>query len=131
LKRLFRPPRLANCAESQVTPEHLVLQPALVHGGSAGTMASILSPSLSSAQRLNDIATLPDPTADLYPAKANTTYPVDRPLTEERLATTYNNFTNSAATRRSRNARKRSRSGPGQSRSMAWWKSRSRSASTI
>ena len=78
--------------ESQVTPERLFFNRRSFMAGAAGTMASILSPSLSSAQRLNDVATLPDPTADLYPAKANTTYPVDRPLTEERLATTYNNF---------------------------------------
>ena len=78
--------------ESQVTPERLFFNRRSFMAGAAGAMASILSPSLSSAQRLNDVATLPDPTADLYPAKANTTYPVDRPLTEERLATTYNNF---------------------------------------
>jgi sulfoxide reductase catalytic subunit YedY len=33
-----------------------------------------------------------DPTADLYPAKRNPRYRLDRPLTDEKLATTYNNF---------------------------------------
>ncbi|MCC7426076.1 MAG: protein-methionine-sulfoxide reductase catalytic subunit MsrP [Alphaproteobacteria bacterium] len=34
----------------------------------------------------------PDPTADLYPARRNERYTVDRALTPEREATTYNNF---------------------------------------
>lgn len=33
-----------------------------------------------------------DPTADLYPAKANPAYTVMRPLTDRKLAETYNNF---------------------------------------
>jgi len=33
-----------------------------------------------------------DPTADLYPAPRNAAYVVDRPITDETLATTYNNF---------------------------------------
>ncbi len=78
--------------ESQVTPEHLFLnRRSLLLGAAAGGIGA-LSLGQASAQRLADVATLPDPTADLYPAKANTTYPVDRPLTEEKVATTYNNF---------------------------------------
>ncbi len=34
----------------------------------------------------------PSPNADLYPAKRNDTYTVDRALTDEKSATTYNNF---------------------------------------
>jgi methionine sulfoxide reductase catalytic subunit len=34
----------------------------------------------------------PDPTADLYPAPLNDRYELDRPLTEESWATSYNNF---------------------------------------
>jgi sulfoxide reductase catalytic subunit YedY len=34
----------------------------------------------------------PDPTADLYPAKHNDRYTLDRPLTPEQDVTTYNNF---------------------------------------
>jgi len=33
-----------------------------------------------------------DPTADLYPAPRNPAYVVDRPITDESLVTTYNNF---------------------------------------
>ena len=93
--------------ESQVTPEHLFFNRRSFVAGAAGAMASILSPSIGSAQRLSDVANMPDPTADLYPAKANTTYPVDRPLTEERSPPPTTISTNSAATRASRSARRR------------------------
>ena len=33
-----------------------------------------------------------DPSASLYPAKQNPRYTLDRPLTDEKLATSYNNF---------------------------------------
>ncbi len=33
-----------------------------------------------------------DPTADLYPAKRNPAFTLDRPLTDEKLAASYNNF---------------------------------------
>ncbi len=33
-----------------------------------------------------------DPTADLYPVKRNEMYKLDRPLTDEKLTSTYNNF---------------------------------------
>jgi len=53
----------------------------------AGTAA--LAPQLALAQRLAD---LPDPTADLYPAKRNETYVLDRPITDEKVNANYNNF---------------------------------------
>ncbi|MBV9586764.1 MAG: protein-methionine-sulfoxide reductase catalytic subunit MsrP, partial [Alphaproteobacteria bacterium] len=34
----------------------------------------------------------PDPSAALYPAKRNNKYTLDRPLTDEKYPTTYNNF---------------------------------------
>jgi sulfoxide reductase catalytic subunit YedY len=34
----------------------------------------------------------PDPSAGLYPAKRNDTYTLDRPITDEKLSTNYNNF---------------------------------------
>jgi methionine sulfoxide reductase catalytic subunit len=37
-------------------------------------------------------APAPDPSAGLYPAKRNERYVLDRPITDEKLATTYNNF---------------------------------------
>ena len=94
----------------------------------AGAAALSLSPELAAAQRVTD---LPDPTADLYPAKRNEKYTLDRPVTDEKIDTNYNNFYEFGSTRRSRARRRRCRSGPGRSRSTAWSRSRRRSASTI
>jgi sulfoxide reductase catalytic subunit YedY len=44
------------------------------------------------AQRVEDVAKLPDPTADLYPAKRNEAYTLDRPITDENINGHYNNF---------------------------------------
>ena len=54
-----------------------------------GAAAISLSPELALAQRIAD---LPDPTADLYPAKRNEKYVLDRPLTDEKVNGNYNNF---------------------------------------
>ena len=70
------------------TPEHIFLDRRSFLQGAAGTIAA-LSPSIAWAQRVAD---LPDPTADLYPAKANTVYAIDRPQTDESIATSYNNY---------------------------------------
>ena len=37
-------------------------------------------------------APAPDPSAGLYPAKRNERYTLDRPITDEKLSTTYNNY---------------------------------------
>jgi methionine sulfoxide reductase catalytic subunit len=55
----------------------------------AGATALALSPKTALAQRVAD---LPDPTKDLYPAKRNDTYALDRPVTDEKINTSYNNF---------------------------------------
>src|SRR6266566_3435642 len=55
----------------------------------AGTAAIALSPTLARAQRASD---LPEPTAGLYPVKRNEKFALDRPITEEKLNTNYNNF---------------------------------------
>ena len=55
----------------------------------AGAAALSLSPELATAQRVTD---LPDPTASLYPAKRNEKYVLDRPVTDEKINTNYNNF---------------------------------------
>ena len=39
-------------------------------------------------QRVTDVAKLPDPSADLYPAKRNEKYTLDRPITDERSTAT-------------------------------------------
>ncbi|HWD58289.1 MAG TPA: protein-methionine-sulfoxide reductase catalytic subunit MsrP [Stellaceae bacterium] len=58
----------------------------LIQGLAAG---SILAPALlRSRQALADA----DPSAGLYPAKRNPKYTLDRPLTDEKYPTTYNNF---------------------------------------
>jgi len=69
------------------TPEHLVFnRRALLLGGAS---ALALTPGLARAQRIADV---PDPTADLYPAKRNDIYKLDRPITDEKINGNYNNF---------------------------------------
>jgi methionine sulfoxide reductase catalytic subunit len=69
------------------TPEHLFLdRRAFLASGAA---ALSLSPATAFAQRIAD---LPDPTKDLYPAKRNETFTLDRPITAEKINTNYNNF---------------------------------------
>jgi len=74
--------------EREATPEHLFLD-RRAFLAAAGVAAIGLSPTLANAQRLSD---LPDPTADLYPAKRNEKYALDRPITDEKINTNYNNF---------------------------------------
>ena len=71
--------------EHQATPEAVFLSRRSLLAGAAAT--GIAGPAL--AQRA---AGFTDPTADLYPATQNLRYRLDRPLTSERDATTYNNF---------------------------------------
>jgi len=69
------------------TPEHLVFnRRSLLVGGAA---ALALGPRAASAQRVEDT---PDPTADLYPAKRNEAFKLDRPITDEKINGNYNNF---------------------------------------
>ena len=72
------------------TPEHLAFSRRTVLTGAASTLA--LAPYAANAQRLTDVANLPDPSADLYPAKRNEKYALDRPITDERVNGSYNNF---------------------------------------
>ncbi len=70
--------------ESEATPESVFLNRRNLMAGGAGLIgASLIGPA--------EAATT-DPTADLYPAKRNETYKLDRPLTEERFAADYNNY---------------------------------------
>jgi sulfoxide reductase catalytic subunit YedY len=72
--------------ESEATPESVFLQRrSLVKAIAAGPIiASAISAIAAAAEE--------DPAAGLYPAKRNPRYTLDRPITEEKLATTYNNF---------------------------------------
>jgi len=78
--------------ESQATPEHLFLSRRALLGAAAGTAAIGLTSAPAIAQRVSDLANLPDPTAGLYPAKRNEKYVLDRPLTDEKVNANYNNF---------------------------------------
>ena len=74
--------------ERLATPEHLLFnRRALL--AATGAAALSLSPKMALAQRISD---LPDPTKDLYPASRNEKYTLDRPVTDEKINTNYNNF---------------------------------------
>ena len=72
------------------TPEHLFFNRRALLAGGASALA--MAPGMAAAQRVSDLAKMPDPTADLYPAKRNETYKLDRPITEEKINANYNNF---------------------------------------
>ena len=74
---------------SQITPEHLAFSR---RGLMAGAAALALTPGMAQAQRVSDLANMPDPTADLYPAKRVEKYVLDRAITDEKVNTNYNNF---------------------------------------
>ncbi len=75
--------------EREVTPEHLAFSRRNVL---LGASALALMPGAALAQRVEDLGKLPDPSADLYPAKRNATYTLDRPITDEAINGHYNNF---------------------------------------
>jgi sulfoxide reductase catalytic subunit YedY len=76
-------------------PEHVATAEALFVDrrafitAAASAAAAALTPALAQAQRISD---LPDPTKDLYPVKRNEKFVLDRPVTDESINTTYNNF---------------------------------------
>jgi sulfoxide reductase catalytic subunit YedY len=72
-----------------VTPEHLVFNRRSFLTGGASALALAYP---AKAQRVSDLAKLPDPSADLYPAKRNNKYVLDRPITDEKINSNYNNF---------------------------------------
>ena len=72
------------------TLEHLAFSRRTVLAGAATALA--LAPYAANAQRLTDVAKLPDPSAELYPAKRNEKYALDRPITDEKINGSYNNF---------------------------------------
>jgi sulfoxide reductase catalytic subunit YedY len=75
--------------ESQATPESIFLNRRALIAGAASIAASSALPGAALAQRVADA---PDPTADLYPVRRNEKYAVERALTEEKIASSYNNF---------------------------------------
>ena len=74
--------------ERLATPEHLFFN-RRAFLTATGAAALSLSPQIAAAQRVAD---LPDPSAHLYPVKRNETFTLDRPVTDEKVNTSYNNF---------------------------------------
>jgi len=76
--------------ESQATPEHMFLNRRAFLTGSAALGAGSIAGGLAipGLARAED----EDPSADLYPVERNGAYEVTRPITEENIASTYNNF---------------------------------------
>jgi sulfoxide reductase catalytic subunit YedY len=74
--------------EREATPEHVFLN-RRAFLAATGAAALSMTPGLAAAQRASDV---PDPTADLYPAKRDEKFVLDRPVTEEKVNTNYNNF---------------------------------------
>ena len=72
--------------ESAATPEAVFL------GRRAMIKAIAAGPDPGAGIALGPCGDEEDPSAALYPAKRNPRYTLDRPLTDEKLATTYNNF---------------------------------------
>src|SRR5258707_13199984 len=75
--------------ESRATPEHLFFNRRAFLGAAAGAAATGLAPGIALAQRVTDT---PDPSIDLYPAKQNAKFTLDRPITDEKINGNYNNF---------------------------------------
>jgi sulfoxide reductase catalytic subunit YedY len=72
--------------EREATPESVFLsRRQLLAGGAAIAGATTVGPFVASAQ-------FADPTFDLYPAKRNDAYKLDRDLTVEKFSADYNNF---------------------------------------
>lgn len=82
-----RKPRWA-IPEREATSESVFLNRRQILGGGAGLIAAGMAGSARAANP--DVA--PDIAAELYPAKRNEAYTLDRPLTGKRYVLTYNNF---------------------------------------
>ena len=74
--------------EREATPEAVFRdRRRLIQAAAFGSIAAAAVPLAARAA-----TTEADPTADLYPGPRNPAYTLDRPLTPEKVATTYNNF---------------------------------------
>jgi methionine sulfoxide reductase catalytic subunit len=75
--------------ESEATPEAMFRdRRRIVQAMGMGALIAAAAPAGAALAA----APAADPSAGLYPAKRNERYTLDRPLTDEKLATTYNNF---------------------------------------
>ncbi len=79
--------------ESQATPEAVFLgRRSLVKALGVGALLAAGGGTLGSLTMGSAEAAAADPSASLYPAKRNETYALDRPITDEKFSTHYNNF---------------------------------------
>jgi len=74
--------------ERLATPEHLFFDRRAFLAATGATALS-LAPGAALAQRAADA---PDPTQGMYPVKRNEKFTLDRPITDEKINTNYNNF---------------------------------------
>jgi sulfoxide reductase catalytic subunit YedY len=81
---LIKRPKGWEIPEGQATPESAFFNRRQFVGGGIA-LAGAMIPRPAPAQQA-------DPTSDLYPAKRNERFPLDRPLTEEKAAADYNNY---------------------------------------
>ncbi len=79
--------------EREATPESVFFNRRVFLKGSMAIAAgSVVSTGDTSPAEASDKATAKDPTLDLYPAKRNPTFTLDRPLTRAEEAAKFNNF---------------------------------------
>jgi len=79
--------------EASATPEAVYHQRRqLIKGIAAGPMVLAGTSALGRLAMAAEPSAQDDPSAGLYPVARNERYTLDRPITDERLATTYNNF---------------------------------------
>ena len=83
---LIKSPAGWEIPEHLATPEHVALnrRAFLVGAGTIAAAGSLPGAALAAKSE--------DPTADLYPAKRNPKYKITRPITDETVNSTYNNF---------------------------------------
>ncbi len=93
---LIKIPRGWELPSAQATPESLFRnRRALIKSIGAGPILLAAPALLTGCDDPTPVATLPaepDPSASLYPVARNERYVLDRPITPENLATTYNNY---------------------------------------
>lgn len=96
---LIKRPRPWEISENHVTPEHVFLnrRSFLRHTGAGIAGAAVLGvagcgEAAETASGGDSEAQLTAKAAELFPYPKNTDIPIDRPLTDEEVASTYNNF---------------------------------------
>lgn len=86
---LIKCPRGWELPESMATPEELVLDRRKMLQSLGGGAIAAAGMAIGAPARAAEEA---DPSASRYPFKKNARFELDRPLTDEKTATTYNNF---------------------------------------